>query len=385
MLACKGLNLTSAIVLATGALLLAASCSGNRNAVLNGRLAAIAEDYDAVGMSVAAVKGDRIIYLEDFGVKNLESGEAVDRNTLYRIASISKSFAGTAMMQLVDRGLITLDTDVSTVAPFTIRNPKYPDTPITLEMLMSHTSSIDDFGGYTSMDFIDPDTNPDWKTCYLDCKPGTEYHYSEFNFGIVAALLETLTGERFDEYVKTHIFDALRIAGGYIPDSLDASTFASLYNVTDSAKVERPEAYASRKSVLDSYRIGRDAPGVCPSSAIKITAEGLATYMLMHMNRGYSPTAKLRILSEESALSMQTSHTGEEGYGLGLGRTAEFIPGVETVGHTGGAYGLRSVMCFDRSGEWGVVMICSGSRTPGPDEPSIIKAVVAAVYDSLIK
>ena len=162
-------HLTTAIVLATGALLLAASCSGNRNAELNGRLAAIAEDYDAVGMSVAAVKGDRIIYLEDFGVKNLESGEAVDRNTLYRIASISKSFAGTAMMQLVDRGLITLDTDVSTVAPFTIRNPKYPDTPITLEMLMSHTSSIDDFGGYTSMDFIDPDTNPDWKTCYLDC------------------------------------------------------------------------------------------------------------------------------------------------------------------------------------------------------------------------
>lgn len=366
-------------------LLLLPACNEKKTESLDAQLAAIAENYDAVGMSVAAVKGDKIIYLADFGVKNLESGEPVDRSTLYRIASISKSFAGTAMMQLVDRGLITLDTDVSTLTPFQIRNPEYPDTPITLEMLMCHTSSIDDFGGYTSMDYLDPEANPDWKTCYLDCEPGTEFHYAEFNFGIVAALLEILTGERFDDYVKSNIFNTLNIDGGYLPDSLDAGRFASLYDVTDSTKTERPDAYASRKALLDSYRIGRDAPGVCPSSAVKISAEGLATYMLMHMNRGYSPNAGTRLLSEESALSMQASHTGEEGYGLGLGRTEEFIDGVETVGHTGGAYGLRSVMCFDREGEFGVVMICSGSRSPKPDEPSIFKSVVQTVYDALLK
>lgn len=366
-------------------LLLLPACNEKKTESLDAQLAAIAENYDAVGMSVAAVKGDKIIYLADFGVKNLESGEPVDRSTLYRIASISKSFAGTAMMQLVDRGLITLDTDISTLTPFQIRNPEYPDTPITLEMLMCHTSSIDDFGGYTSMDYLDPEANPDWKTCYLDCKPGTEFHYAEFNFGIVAALLEIITGERFDEYVKSNIFDALQIDGGYLPDSLDEGRFASLYEITDSTKTERPNAYASRKALLDGYRTGRDAPGVCPSSAIKITAEGLASYMLMHMNRGYSPTIGVRILSEESALSMQMSHTGDEGYGLGLGRTEEFIDGVETVGHTGGAYGLRSVMCFDRKGEFGVVMICSGSRSPEPDEPSIFKAVIQPVYDTLLK
>lgn len=233
------------------------------------------------------------------------------------------------------------------------------------------------------MDYLNPEVNPDWQSCYLDCEPGTEYHYSEFNFGIVAALLEKLTGERFDEYVKEHILDPLHIAGGYIPDSLDAECFASLYNVTDSAVVERPEAYASRSEVLDNYRLGVSAPGICPSSAVIITAEGLATYMLMHMNHGWSPTYECRILSEESALSMQASHTGDEGYGLGLGRTAEFISGVETVGHTGGAYGLRSVMCFNRNADFGVVMICSGSREPFQGEPSLFQAVIQPVYKAL--
>lgn len=368
----------------TGVLLLLESCSGGgKFAGLESELDDVARRYNCVGMSVAAVKGDKIVWLGNFGVKNIKSGEPVDRNTLYRIASISKSFAGTAMMQLVDQGLITLDTDVSTVAGFPIRNPKFPDTPITLEMLMCHLSSIDDFGGYTSMDYLNPEVNPDWQSCYLDCEPGTEYHYSEFNFGIVAALLEKLTGERFDEYVKEHILDPLHIAGGYIPDSLDAECFASLYNVTDSAVVERPEAYASRSEVLDNYRLGVSAPGICPSSAVIITAEGLATYMLMHMNHGWSPTYECRILSEESALSMQASHTGDEGYGLGLGRTAEFISGVETVGHTGGAYGLRSVMCFNRNADFGVVMICSGSREPFQGEPSLFQAVIQPVYKAL--
>ncbi len=368
-----------------GAILLLGACSGGVFSELESELEEVARRYDCVGMSVAAVKGGEIVWLGDFGVKNIESGEPVDRSTLYRIASISKSFAATSMMQLVDRGLITLDTDVSTVAGFPVRNPKYPDTPVTLEMLMCHLSSIDDFGGYTSMDFLNPEVNPDWQNCYLDCEPGTEFHYCEFNYGIVAALLEKLTGERFDEYVKEHIFDALHIDGGYIPDSLDSRRFASLYNVSDSAVVERPDAYDSRSGVLDSYRLGVSAPGVCPSSGIKISAEGLATYMLMHMDRGWSQAAGCRILSEESALAMQASHTGEEGYGLALGRTAEFIPGVETVGHTGGAYGLRSVMCWTRDADFGVVMICSGSREPLPDEPTLFQAVIQPVYRALME
>ena len=449
-----------------GAILLLGSCSGGVFSELESELEEVVREYDCVGMSVAAVKDGEIVWLGDFGVKNLESGEPVGRSTLYRIASISKSFAATAMMQLVDRGLITLDTDVSTVAGFPVRNPKYPDTPITLEMLMYHLSSIDDFGGYTSMDFLNPEVNPEWQSCYLDCEPGTEFHYCEFNYGIVAALLEKLTGERFDEYIKEHIFDALHIDGGYIPDSLDSRRFASLYNVSVSdgsdgeqtgvsdgsgsdgnagkqtsvsdssdddgsngdgedgdavekrqeasnageqpeaysagkqtgvstvldkyrhgaiTAVERPEAYASRSDVLDSYRLGVSAPGVCPSSDIKISAEGLATYMLMHMNRGWSPTAECRILSEESALAMQASHTGDEGYGLALGRTAEFIPGIETVGHTGGAYGLRSVMCWTRDADFGVVMICSGSREPLPDEPTLFEAIIQPIYRALMK
>lgn len=130
--------------------------------------AAFVADYEAmmdslkvVGSNVVVVKDNKIIYSHSFGLKNRERGEEMMPNTIFRIASISKSFTATAIMQLVEKGKLDLKADVNKYLDFKVRNPKYPDVPITLEMLLSHTSSLNDSQGYwESFDAVNPATQP---------------------------------------------------------------------------------------------------------------------------------------------------------------------------------------------------------------------------------
>ena len=89
------------------------------------------------GLSVAVVKNSKIIYTHSFGSKNIETNTPLTDDCLFRIASISKSFSATAIMQLAERKKLSLDEDISNLAGFKIRNPKFPETVITLRMAMS--------------------------------------------------------------------------------------------------------------------------------------------------------------------------------------------------------------------------------------------------------
>ena len=341
----------------------------------------VMDKYKCPGMSCVVVKDNKIIYNHNFGLKDIEAGIPVDDETMFRIASISKSFTATSMMQMIEQGKVTLDTDVSTLAGFPIRNPKWPDTVITLEMLMSHTSSINDSQGYFSIDYINPDVNPDWAKCYSDYEPGTGYRYCNLNFNLTGTFLEKLSGERFDQYVVHHVLEPLGLYGGYCVDSLDASRFAKLYNVSkDGTPHEQPEAYDPRSEEIAAYRFGYDAPLFSPTGGMKITAIDLAKYMIMHMNYGYSPLAKVRIISEESSRAMQTPRSEPEHYGLALVRNGEYIPGVEIVGHTGGAYGLRSAMFFIPERKCGIVVITNGSYNPWGEDGNILTGSLMVAF-----
>src|SRR5215813_9114396 len=98
----------------------------------------ITDKYEAVGLAIVVVKKGKPIYEKAFGYKDLESKEPLTTDNLFRIASISKSFSSTAIMQLVEQGKVSLDDDISDLVGFKVRNPKYPDVKITLEMMLSH-------------------------------------------------------------------------------------------------------------------------------------------------------------------------------------------------------------------------------------------------------
>ena len=351
-------------------------------------MAKIMKDLDVVGLSVAVVKDNHIIYNKSFGYKNLETKEPLTNDCIFRIASISKSFSVTSIMQLREQGKVSLDTDVSELAGFRVRNPKFPDKVITIGMLMSHLSSLNDTQGYFNLNIINPATNSDWAKCYNDYEPGTGYQYCNLNLNMVGTFIEKISGERFDLYVKHHILDPLGLYGGYCVDSLDSSRFARIYLYNNEKKCfdESPEAYAPRLEEIKNYVMGYSTPIFSPTGGMKISALDLAKYMMMHMNYGTSPLGNVKIISEESSKIMQTKLSKEQGYGMGLWIEHNYIPDVVLVGHTGGAYGLRSEMFFDPEKKFGIVVISNGAlpETDAPDK-NILKATIRCLYNNFIK
>lgn len=346
---------------------------------------AIMEQSKVMGLSVAVVKNNQIIYTHSFGYKNFETKEPLTDECLFRIASISKSFSATSVMQLIQQKKLSLNTDLSELVGFQIRNPKYPNKVITLEMALSHLSSINDSQGYFTLDAINPAKNPNWASCYNAYEPGSQYQYCNLNFNMVGTIIEKVSGERFDQYVKHHVLDPLNIYGGYCVDSLDKSRFASIYEYNkDSAKfILSPMAYAPRSAEIANYTMGYSTPIFSPTGGMKISATGLAKYMIMHSRQGKNNG--VRIISKKSAAAMQTARSAEEGYGLAIMTTDKLIPGKTLKGHTGSAYGLYSAMFFQPKEKFGIVVIsngCDPSYTNGFN--SVIRNTVNCLYGAFL-
>jgi len=165
----------------------------------------IMQQSKVVGLSVAVVKKGKLIYTHSFGLKDIESNTPLTDDCLFRIASISKSFTATSILQLAEAKKLSLDDDISDLVGFSIRNPKFPNTVITLRMVLAHRSSINDSQGYFTLDAINPAKNPNWANCYNAYEPGTGYQYCNLNYNMAGTIIEKITGERFDQYVKNRM------------------------------------------------------------------------------------------------------------------------------------------------------------------------------------
>lgn len=346
---------------------------------------AIMSQTNVVGVSVAVVKNNKIIYTHSFGLKNIETNTPLTDDCIFRIASISKSFSATSIMQLVQAKKLSLEDDASNLIGFPLRNPKFPDKVITLKMLLSHRSSINDSQGYFSLDSINPATNPDYAKCYNNYAPGTGYMYCNLNYNMTGAIIEKYSGERFDQYVKHHVLDPLDIYGGYCVDSLDKNRFATIYEFNkETAKfTNSPNAYAPRSKEIADYAMGKSTPIFSPTGGMKISATDLAKYMMMHMNLGKANGK--RIISKRSARLMQTPLSSDENYGLAILKTDKLIEGKTLTGHTGSAYGLYSTMFFEPNEKFGIVVISNGCN-PVYDNGfnAFMKNTVNSLYKNLI-
>lgn len=381
MKALTNLMLCLAIVAGTCHVRAGAKQAGNvRNQAFETELKQVMDSFDVVGLSIAVVKGNKIVYTGSYGVQDIDTRVPVSENTFFRIASISKSFSATAIMQLVEKGRVTLDTDVNDLLPFEVRNPKFPDVPITVEMLLCHTSSLNDKEGYwETLNCIIPERNKNYANAYNDYKPGTKHYYCNLNFTLLGSIIEALTGERFDRYVAAHILTPLGLDASFNLNDIPADKIAKLYSWRGEKFVEE-NAYRPLNG-LESYQLIDDAVKFSPAGGMKISAVNLAKYMMMHMNYGKSPLAKTRVLKKKSAKVMQVDHTPGSHYGLALDQTDAFTPGEVMVGHTGGAYGLRSAMYFNPAKKHGLVMICSGCNNPS----QVIEAIMPVMHRHFLK
>lgn len=344
------------------------------------------QQFGVMGLSVAVVKKNKIIYTQSFGLKDSAGNTPLTNDCLFRIASISKSFSATSIMQLAEAKKLSLDDDISGLVGFKVKNPKFPETIITLRMVLSHRSSVNDSQGYFTLDAINPAKNTDWANCYNDYQPGTGYMYCNLNYNMVGTIIEKISGERFDQYVKQHILDPLGLYGGYCVDSLDSSRFATIYEYNNETKTfnASPAAYAPRREEINNYVMGYSTPIFSPTGGMKISAGDLARYMTMHMNKGRYKGK--RIISKKSARQMQAVLAEKAGYGLAIATSGKLIPGKTMKGHTGSAYGLYSAMFFHPKEKFGIVVISNGCNPAYTDGfNTVIRNTVTCLYENLIK
>ena len=344
-----------------GMLALLTACGPKLSELADQAMNELVKELNAAGLSVAVVKDNKVVYTGAFGNKSIEEGSLIGTDDLFRIASISKSFVATAMMQLYEQGKFGLDDDVSGALGLVVRNPNYPDIPITYRMLLTHTSSLNDTTGYFSFDVIDSEVTKEVWRAYNSYAPGTQYEYCNLGFNMLGALVEIHSGERFDKYISKHILQPLGIVGGYNVDELDSNKFVSIYESRRGEFVHSPDAYRSRAAEIENYVMGRKTPIFSPTGGMKIAPKDLAKHMLVQMNQGN--WNGVNILKPESVVLMQTPYEHPEvnaGYGFAIRTTEKLIEGELLKGHTGSAYGLYSAMFFEPVKGFGYVMMTNG-------------------------
>lgn len=392
--------------------LLLVSCTGKKVQKADARLEELRTELNAVGFSVAVIKDNRVVYTGATGFRNLETEEPLLVTDLMRIASISKSFTATAIMQLYEAGCFDLDDDIGDALGFSVRNPAHPNIPITYRMLLSHTSSLSDKGGYFSLDVINPAVKKDVSGSFNDYAPGADYQYCNLGFNILGTLVEIHSAERFDLYIKNNILDPLGLTASFNVNDLDQDKFAVIYEYKDGEFVPSPQAYNPRIKEIEEYVLGYSAPIFSPTGGMKISAPDLAKHALVQMNDG--TWNAIEILLPESVALMQTPQSlgdrrssdpadiqvaktqekiaeeaAEEsaapvlGYGFALEKTDRLIEGHVMTGHTGSAYGLYSAMFFQKEQKFGFIVICNGFDTSQPRRDNGFLAVQTDVINAL--
>lgn len=346
--------------------------------------------------------------------------------TRFRAASVSKMFTAFTIMQLVDEGKLTLDEDVSSLLGFPLRNPHYPDTPITVRMLLSHTSSLRDGKLYA----IPPaDSVQEFFTekgkfyedgdhfAPLGQAPGKYFKYSNINYGLLGTIIEKVTGQRFDKYQKSHILKQLGIRADYNPGNLSKGEFRDLGVIyqknrqgkwdengpwipqiddyqgkqppRDQVKVQNPD-HRELDAFYDlkDYVPGTNATIFSPQGGLRISYDELGHALEMLVNGGrykgkqiIRPGLLKEMMTPQWTYDPKASNGSTYGgtilaYGLGLypiygNSTSRVVKDheLDLWGHTGEAYGLLSGVFLVPGTKDGFVYMMNGEALAEDDDP----------------
>ncbi len=247
------------------------------NAWLDGFVPYALSNADIVGAVVTVVRDGQVIANRGFGYSDLEHRTPVDPDrTLFRPGSTSKLFTWTAVMQLVERGLIDLDADVNTYLDFEI--PDYRGAPLTMRHIMTHTSGFEEV--VRNLIVSDPELAGstalgDYLRENIPARiypPGTMPAYSNYATALAGYIVERLSKEPFAEYVQRHIFDPLGMQHSTFlqppPEALQASMSLGYKNIKD-----------GKAQVFEIIPAS-------PAGASSVTGADMARFMNAHLAAG---------------------------------------------------------------------------------------------------
>ena len=329
------------------------------------------------GFSVAIVNQNGSLFEKGFGYSNRKENKKYTANTIQNIASISKTFIGITLMKAQELGYLNLDDPINDFLPFKVINPYFPNTPITIRQLATHTSSIRDPSRYEKNGYILKEENngeakvnrnfrsPNemmtqsvflknilnkkgkWykKNNFLKNNPGEIFEYSNIAAGLAALVLENAMGEPFNVLTKRYIFEPLGMSNtGWSFDEVDFSKHSILYS-----NIETELAFYQ----LITY----------PDGGLITSSSDLGKY-LSELISGYSGSG--RILKVENYDELFNSNLNDENHkerndnayndeynmGIFMGSSAQ-----GQIGHTGGDPGVTTLMFFNAKTKIGKILL----------------------------
>ena len=287
------------------------------------------------GAVFVMVQDSTVLVAKGYGYADLETNRrAAPAATLFQVASVSKLFTATAVMQMVEQGQLNLDAEVNKYL-HTLQVKYAFEEPVTLAHLLTHTAGFDERNiGYAARDTASvrplgvylADRMPPGTLA-----PGTVISYSNHGFGLVGLLVEDVSGEPFARYIEKHILRPLGMQKSTfdlpLPDSL-AHNLARGYRWTGKTYEPLPLLF-------------RNVP---PAGALSATANDMARFMIAHLHKGrYGDT---RLLTEATAVEMHrqqfTHHPRLPGMAYGF--IEQSVNGHRVLQHGGDAIGYRSLL-----------------------------------------
>lgn len=361
--------------------------------------------HPLMAAAIGVIKEGTILFSDAVGSKQL-GGEPATGDTKFRIASISKLLTATAVWQLMEQGLLDPDADASDFVGFHLRNPHYPNTPITVKMLLSHTSSIRDGGkpgsyniplGHHISEFFTEASPCHMPRCWAPAEeaPGVFFAYCNMNYCLLGSIIEAVSGQRFDRYMTNHIFAPLGLTCSFnvsdMPPQAQAQV-GTLYRKLNASGecdpvngswVPQCDDFAEGYPNTDysSYVIGTNGSLFGPMGSLRISVKELCQIMSMFCHSGSGNG--VQILKPETVAKMFApvwSYDPRLKNGdtyLGMMNRYGMGPHIFTnqpmkdrivadrilpfTGHTADAYGLLGGMLFDRKKGNGIVYIAAGT------------------------
>lgn len=327
-----------------------------------------------VGGSVVVMKDGQFVYARDYGMRNLHRKLPVDENTYFKMGCVTKMAASLAMFQLIEDGTLDLDADISQVFGYEIANPHFPKTPITLRQLLSHTSSVNETGGYSNLHstvqgMLSKASNR--PTNYRKVAPGSEYRYSNFGSGLVGSMVEQVSGQSVNRFVVERLFEPLGMDA-----ALSASWLKSPEDIANVYKDGRLKRAASRY-ISEEYEdfASPETHYRTMVGSLFIRSRDLAKLAVALCGDG--SVDGVRLLSPDMVQLMRKpqhtlgkSVTGESPYGLFLERNTRVLPGHTIYGHQGMLGGASNNVFFEP--ETGFVLVVTNNGSSQSRDHGII-------------
>jgi len=331
---------------------------------------AYADSDQVVGASVVLMKNGRIIGRHDIGHANRDKRVAVDSQTIFHWGSITKSLTAISIMQLRDRGKLTLDDKIVRWVPElrAVHDPFGMMDSITIRMLLSHTAGFQGgtwpYGNNEPWEPFEPTT---WNQLVammpyqrLRFRPGSRYGYSNPGYIYLARVIEQVSGDPWAVYVQKNIWAPLGLTRGYVG--------RTPYHLA----ADRGHGYRGDSLGAPPADLGAEFdPGITiPNGGWNAPMDDLGRYAAFLTGSGAAVLARATL--EEMWRPAHATGAGlPEFSDVGLGFFSLEAEGRRVVGHTGDQAGYRSFLYLDPVRRTALVLAFNTTREGGAAASSL--------------